>query len=206
MGNLRHNHPASRAASVDPMLVYAGGDTRSGFRQTTKVRTPRAGMFGNPRGVSGQCVGPRFSRFFAQNFPLVAPLARKRGTDVAQMLGVAALEGAYGDSRMYRNKHNPFGATPDGINGVGYDSLGSAWDNWDRQWGPRIEGTGSDTDAFLRDLLKDNRGVPGAVDQRGPYNSLRAGKTHGNPNWPSSVAGTIAGVRKRLPIWLDSGC
>lgn len=192
---------------ADPTLAATTGlDTASLFPQTAWMRPPRSGMFGNIRRAAQQCVGPRFSQFFAQNYLPVAAIAAKRGTDVAQPLGVAAFEDGYGDSPMYRLHHNPFGATPDGTDGVDYNSLASAWDNWDRQWGPRIQGTGDDTALFEKDLLKDNRHVSGAVDQRGPYNTLKPGKTNGNPKWPSGVAGTIAGVRKRLPIWLESGC
>lgn len=193
-------------APFDPRLADIGIDPAGLLSQTAWMRPPKGGMFGNVRRAPRQCVGPRYSHFFAQNYPLVAAIAEKRGTDVTQPLGVAAFEGAYGDSAMYRNHHNPFGATPDGTSGVDYKSLASAWDNWDRQWGPRIQGTSKDTSLFVQDLLKDNRKVNGAVDQRGPYNTLKPGQTNGNPKWPSGVSGTIAGVRRRLPIWLNSGC
>lgn len=205
---LRDPGEGSGTAPLDPRLASATGmDLASLFPQTAWMRQPKGGMFANSRRPAArQCVGPRYSRFFAQNYPLVAAIAEKRGTDVTQPLGVAAFEAAYGDSPMYRNHHNPFGATPDGTHGVGYNSLASAWDNWDRQWGRRIQGTAGDTGTFIHNLLQDNRGASGAVDQRGPYNTLKPGKTNGTPEWPSRVSKTIASVRRRLPIWLESGC
>jgi len=205
---LRDAGNGSGTPPSDPRLADATGmDLTSPAPQTASTRKPKGGMFASrPRPAARQCVGPRYSQFFAQNYPLVAAIAEKRGTDVAQPLGVAAFEAGYGDSSMYRNHHNPFGATPDGTHGIDYNSLASAWDHWDRQWGPRIQGTASDTGSFIHSLLQDNRGASGAVDRRGPYNTLKKGKTNGNPEWPSGVSGTIAGVRKRLPIWLESGC
>lgn len=203
---LRDPGSGSGTAPLDPRLANAAIDPVALFPQTAWMRQPRSGMFANIQRRATRCVGPHYSQFFAANYPPVAAIAAKRATDVAQPLGVAAYEGGYGGSPMYRNQHNPFGATPDGTHGVSYDSFASAWDNWDQQWGPRIQGTGADTALFERNLLQDNRKATGAIDQRGPYNTLKRGKTNGNPNWPSGVAGAIAGVRKRLPIWLASGC
>jgi hypothetical protein len=93
---------------------------------------------------------------------------------------------------MYLNQFNPFGATPNGVTGVTYSSYASAWTNWGKQWGPRVTGVGNNVGAFVADLLEDNQGNPGAVDQRGPYNSV-------NPTYGASLTATINSVQVRIP-------
>jgi hypothetical protein len=172
--------------------------------QAAFMRPPKGGMFANS--TIPVCVGPKFSNFFAQNYPALNRIAQARGVDVTLPLGLSAFESGWAKSRMNAAQNNPFGATPNGTNGVDYDSISSAWKNWDKQWGPRIQGTGSDPDLFLNRLLMDNRGVEGAVDQRGPYNTQKAGKTNGSPDWKHNTRRTVDSVREHLPFWLASGC
>jgi hypothetical protein len=191
------------APSIDAIAQALGIDRDRLAPRPTFVPAFNGGTFAN--NARRVCVGPRYSQFFAQNYPALSRIAQARGVDVSLPLGLSALESGWGDSRMNRKQNTPFGATPNGTKGVRYDSIDSAWENWDRQWGPRIQGTGSDQAAFVRELLKDNRKVVGGTDQRGPYNTLDK-RTNGNPYWLPKTLSSIAGVRKRLPIWLASGC
>jgi len=200
---LQEGGGSTGAPSIDAIAQALGIDRDRLAPRPTFVPTLNGGMFAN--NAKRVCVGPRFSRFFAQNYPAVSRIAQARGVDVSLPLGLSAFESEWGDSRMNAKQNNPFGATPNGTKGVHYNSIESAWDNWDRQWGPRIQGTGTDPAAFVRELLKDNRKVVGGTDQRGPYNTQKT-DTKGDPRWRSVALGTIAGVRKRLPIWLASGC
>lgn len=154
-----------------------------------------------------QCVGGPFSDFFANNLRPSSGVASQYNVDVSLLLGLAAAESGYGTSSMARAQNNPFGATPGGFNtpGVTYNSLGSAWQSWGNQWGPRVRNVGSDVSLFIGNLTIDNQGVVGAVDQRGPYNTQNV-LTGGDPNWANLVAGSIAGVRQRLPVWQAGRC
>ena len=105
---------------------------------------------------------------------------------------------------MARTQNNMVGATPDGRHGVTYSSPTSAWENWGRQWGKRIDGVGNDADLFLQRLAMDNRGVAGAVDNRGPYNTQKP--PYGSRDWKKNSRGAIQSARRLLPFWLASGC
>jgi hypothetical protein len=200
---LQEGGGSTDAPSIDAIAQALGIDRDRLAPRPTFVPTLKGGMFAN--GARRACVGPKYSRFFAQNYPALSRIAQARGVDVSLPLGLSAFESGWGDSRMSAARHNPFGATPNGTTGVRYKSIDSAWDNWGRQWGPRIQGTGTDPAAFVRELLKDNRKVIGGTDQRGPYNTLKT-STKGSPDWLPGTLGAIAGVRKRLPVWLASGC
>lgn len=195
---------ASVAPSPADVAVALGLDPNTMVPQAAFMRPPQGGMFANS--TRPVCVGPPFNQFFATNYPPALKMADTYGADVTSPLGLAANESAWGRSPMARNQNNPVGATPNGVNGVTYASPSSAWQNWGQQWGPRINGVGGDADLFLNRLLMDNRGVEGAVDQRGPYNTQKAGKTHGSPDWKRNTRGAIDSVRERLPFWLASGC
>jgi hypothetical protein len=141
-------------------------------------------------------VGERFARFFAQYDPYVVEIARRRGVDPALLLGLSAHESEWGESRMAREQNNPAGATPGGdrTGGLSYPSDQDAWEAWDRRWGPRIQGLGSDEERFVDSLLRDNRTATGGVDQHGAYNSE-------TPSWRDNVLATIGSVRRRYPDW-----
>jgi hypothetical protein len=98
----------------------------------------------------------------------------------------------WGRSDLAQNNHNPFGATPN--RPLTFGSPSEAWDWWGNTWGGRVDGTGSDTSAFLDRLRADNRNVPDAVDPYGAYNSE-------DPDWKDKVEGVIRSVRRRLPQW-----
>ncbi len=116
------------------------------------------------------------------------------------------MESDWARSRMAREQNNMVGATPGGggTSGVRYKSIESGWRHWGEEWGPRVRGVKDDVPTFVKNLLQDNRKVKGAVDQRGRYNSLK--RPSGDPRWPVVVPQMIQSVRKRLPIWLKSGC
>jgi len=150
-----------------------------------------------------KCTADKADFFDAQMGPASA-VAQKRGVDVAHLLGLSAHESNWGRSRMARTLNNPFGATPggDATAGIGYKSFGHAWAQWDREWGARVQGTGSDMSKFTSQLLLDNRkSPPGAADSRGAYNPLVA--PAGDPAWESKIHGTIKSVNKRLPAYKD---
>lgn len=132
--------------------------------------------------------------FLNNQYGPASAVGSKYGVDPSLLLGLSALESAWGTSSMYINKNNPFGATPGGDStaGLGYSSYSAAWNSWGNMWGPRISGVGSNVNAFTTDSTEDNRRAPGAVDQRGSYNSE-------NLRWPSSVAATVSSVQARLP-------
>jgi hypothetical protein len=195
----------SRRPTIYPRFL--GVDLNDLVPQPAWMRRPKAGMFAFSK-ISAKtpaCVGPQFSRFFAKNYPGASRIADQYGVDVTLPLGLAANESGWGRGRMARIKNNPFGATPDGVNPVPYDSVSSAWDKWGQQWGRRIKGVGSDADKFLKELVKDNRHAQGADDNRGPYNTQDT-QTYGSPDWIPSSRGAVTGVRKRLPRWLAAGC
>lgn len=102
--------------------------------------------------------------------------------------------------------NNPFGATPGGTgsSAVSYPSYADAWGNWMYEWGPRVQGVGSNAQLFVNRLVLDNRGRPG-TDNRGPYNTENPA-THGTPGWRQRVLGTIRSVQARLPTWLVVRC
>jgi len=191
-------------APVDARLAGAVGvDPNQLFRQTAWMRPAKGGMFANS--TRPVCVGPKFSRFFAANYVPALHVAAAHGADVTLPLGLAANEGSWGQSRMARTQNNVFGAPPNGVDGVTYSSPTSAWQNWGRQWGKRIDGVGSDADLFLQRLAADNQHAAGAIDKRGPYNTQKT-ESHGDPDWMSKSRKTIDSVRKRLPFWFASGC
>jgi RHS repeat-associated protein len=148
-----------------------------------------------------RCVGARFANFFANNGLSASFIAFQRKADPTLLLGLAALESRWGESPKAVQQNNPFGATPhgDATRGLTYPSLRDAWISWDRDWGARISGVGSNANAFVANLRQDNRGVPNAADNRGSYNSE-------NPNWASAVKDTIKSVQSRWGQWLVSGC
>jgi len=81
--------------------------------------------------------------------------------------------------------------------GLRYSSYQAAWEQWAKDWGGRVMGIGSDANAFVTNLLRDNRGIFGPTiggDHRGAYNSE-------DPDWKDKVLRTIQSVRKRLPLW-----
>jgi RHS repeat-associated protein len=135
-----------------------------------------------------------FSKYVFLNNQIVpaSAVAATLGVDPSLLVGLSALESGWGSSAMYRNQNDPFGATPNGTDGVTYSSYSSAWNNWGSQWGARVTNVGSNTSAFVGNLLMNNQGRPGAVDQRGSYNSV-------NPGWGGSVTATIGSVQARLP-------
>jgi hypothetical protein len=147
----------------------------------------------------------KYARFFDQQFPNVTPIAARLGVDPALLLGLSAHESTWGTSKMALDKHNPFGATPQGDNtaGLSYPSFSAAWQAWARRWGPRVQNVGSNADAFLNALGADNRHVYGPTvggDRHGGYNT-------DDLKWHDHVKGAIQGVRRRLPRWqgnLDS--
>jgi Mannosyl-glycoprotein endo-beta-N-acetylglucosaminidase len=160
---------------------------------------------GNYDGVGGpeepQCVNEPFNRFFARNGYPASFVASNRKTDPTILLGLSAYESGWGRSRAATRRHNPFGATPkgDATAGLSFSSNFEAWKWWDSHYGPRIDGSGSNVDAFLDSLLVDNKGSTTAVDRRGSYNSE-------NPKWKGDVKDVIQDVRDRWGDWLVSGC
>jgi len=191
-------------SASDPELMQATGlDSNTLFPQTAWMRAPKGGMFANS--TRPVCVGPKFSNFFATNYIPASQMADAHGADVTLPLGLSANESGWGQSHLARAQNNIAGATPNGVNGVTYSSPSSAWQNWGKQWGKRIDGVGSDADLFLQRLATDNQKAPGAIDRRGPYNTQKT-SSHGDPNWARSSRQAIESVRRRLPFWLASGC
>jgi hypothetical protein len=141
----------------------------------------------------------KYANFFDVNYPHAARIAEKYAVDPTLLLGVAALESGYGTSKDAQQSNNPLGMRPDGHTPIGFPSTGAAWDEWGSQFGPRVLGVGRDADTFLDRLLEDHRSIFGPVrggDYRGPYIDPQV-----DPNWKEKVAGTIKGVRQRLPRW-----
>jgi hypothetical protein len=132
--------------------------------------------------------------FLNNQYGPASAVGSKYDVDPSLLLGLSALESGWGTRSMYINKNNPFGATPGGDStaGLGYSSYSAAWNSWGAMWGPRVSGVGSNVNEFTGNLTEDNRGVFGAVDPRGSYNSENFG-------WPNSVATTVNSVQARLP-------
>ena len=140
---------------------------------------------------------PKFNDFFDQHFEPVAKVATHLGIDPTLILGVAAHESGWGQSRQAMQLNNPFGRTPDGKTPTVFPSVGNAWAAWANTHGSRVENLGDDAEAFVDRLLLDNRNVYGPTigDRRGAYNS-------DNPaQWRSGVLNSIRSVRNRLPQW-----
>ncbi|HEX9466127.1 MAG TPA: glucosaminidase domain-containing protein [Alphaproteobacteria bacterium] len=113
----------------------------------------------------------RFAQFFDANYTHSAPIADKYAVDPTLILGVAALESGYGKNRDAAKANNPLGMRPDGHTPIEFPSGEAAWNEWGRQFGPRVLGIGSDADTFLDRLLEDHRSIYGPVrggDYRGP--------------------------------------
>lgn len=148
---------------------------------------------------------PKYEQFFTNNYPYAAQIADKYGVDPTLLLGVAALESGYGTNSDAMKRNNPLGLRPDGQTPISFPSTQAAWDEWGREWGPRVLGIGGDVGTFLDRLQQDNRTLFGPTrggDYRGPYNSEQFSTDQ--PDWKTRVAGTIAGVRQRLPLWQGS--
>jgi hypothetical protein len=191
------------APSPQAIADALGIDLSQAIPQTAFMRPPAGGLFANS--TTPVCVGPKFSQFFAKNYAPAKRVADAYGVDVTMPLGLSANESGWGESRMARAQNNIAGATPDGTHGVTYRSAESAWQHWGQQWGKRINGAGDDADLFLRRLAMNNQGVPGAVDNRGTYNTQDT-STKGSPDWMPNSRSAINSVRRRLPFWLASGC
>ncbi|MBV8537669.1 MAG: glucosaminidase domain-containing protein [Alphaproteobacteria bacterium] len=139
----------------------------------------------------------KFAKFFAANYPHAARIGAKYAVDPTLLLGVAALESGYGQNRDAREQNNPLGMRPDGKTPITFPSTEAAWKEWGREFGPRVLGVGKDVGTFLDRLQEDHRTLYGPTrggDYNGPYISV-------DPDWKKKVAGTITGVRQRLPIW-----
>lgn len=166
------------------------------------MRPPQGGLFAHTTPV---CMGEPFNMFFATNYPPASRVAKAYGIDVALPLGLTGNESGWGRSHMARTQNNMVGATPNGVKGVTYSSPSSAWQNWGRQWGPRVRGVGGDADLFLNRLAIDNRHAVGAVDRRGPYNTQDPA-TYGSQDWMRNSRGGINTAIRRLAFWRASGC
>ncbi len=143
---------------------------------------------------------PKIAAFFNQHYNIVAQRAAELGIDPTLLLGLAAHESSWGGSAMANSKWNPIGAAPNGYRPMTFGSNDAAWSYWAKTFGPRVRGVGDDASQFIGNLLIDNRGVAGAVDQRGAYNSLTS--PEGDEKWPDKVGNVIRSVRNRLPQWL----
>ncbi|KAK0332766.1 hypothetical protein LTR94_023609 [Friedmanniomyces endolithicus] len=113
--------------------------------------------------------------------------------DVALLLGLAGYESGWGKSPNYTQRNNPFGFTPDGdaTPGIPFDSFGSAWRAWGRNYGERVRNVGNNAELFISRLLIDNRNSVGGADRRGSYNSE-------NAEWSSTLSQTIERARRLL--------
>jgi hypothetical protein len=157
----------------------------------------RADAAGGDQLAQAKALDPRFATFFDANYPYAARVAAKYGVDPTLLLGVAALESSYGTSDDAQKQNNPLGMRPNGHTPVAFPSTEAAWEEWGRQFGPRVLGLGGDVATFLNRLQEDHRQIYGPTqggDYRGPYNTE-------NALWKRDVAGTIAGIRRRLPLW-----
>jgi hypothetical protein len=152
--------------------------------------------------AQAQPLDSRFAKFFDANYPYAARVAAKYGVDPTLPLGVAAVESAYGTSDDAQKQNNPLGMRPNGHTPIAFPSTEAAWEEWGRQFGPRVLGVGGDVATFLSRLQEDHRQIYGPTqggDYRGPYNNEPVQPDE--PSWKDRVAGTIAGVRRRLPLW-----
>lgn len=194
--------PSSGGFADFPFITVGdGGAARDGSGSTTVP-----GVTVTPRPQNNACAGSVKDAFFAKNYGPAAAVAAQYNVDPALLLGLSIHESGWGGSAMARNLNNPFGATPGGGTsaGIQYASTSSAWQSWGRQWGPRVAGVGGNSFAFVHYLGTDNRGLAGAVDSRGAYNSQIA--PAGDPNWANAVMRSISGVRGPLANWLGRGC
>jgi hypothetical protein len=139
----------------------------------------------------------KFHDFFNQHYEPVARVATQLGVDPTLILGVAAHESGWGQSRQATQLNNPFGRTPDGKTPTVFPSVGDAWAAWAKTHGSRIESLGGDAEAFVDRLLLDNRNVYGPTigDRRGAYNSDKPAQ------WRTGVLDAIRSVRNRSPQW-----
>jgi hypothetical protein len=173
--------------------TYFGGMSGSGGGADVDGSAPEEGK--------KRCVGEKYARFFEGNQLPTSLIAIERRTDPILLLGLSAFESGWGTSRQATMQNNPFGATPrgDATSGLSYPSLAAAWRNWNVQWGPRIQGIGSDAQSFVNRLLQDNRNSTTGVDRRGAYNSEER-------RWRGDVLRTIQSVRNRFGTWMGSQC
>jgi len=145
---------------------------------------------------------PKYAEFFAANYPHAARIGAKYAVDPTLLLGLAAHESGYGTSDDTREQNNPLGMRPDGHTPTAFPSIEAAWQAWGREFGPRVLGVGSDARMFVDRLQEDHRTLYGPTrggDYRGPYNSEPVPPDQ--RDWKTNVAGTIAGVRRRLRVW-----
>lgn len=183
--------------SLQPTAAVAYGNSPSD--DLAQASSPTSGK------LTAGFLEPRYEQFFAKNYPYAAQIAGKYGVDPTLLLGVAALESGYGTNSDATKRNNPLGLRPDGRTPIAFPSIQAAWDEWGREWGPRVLGVGGDVGTFLDQLQQDNRTLFGPTrggDYRGPYNSEQF--QPGEKSWKERVPGTIAGVRKRLPLWQGS--
>lgn len=111
-----------------------------------------------------------YAKFFDDNYADAARIGAKYGVDPTLSLGVAALESGYGTSKDAHYQNNPLGMRPDSHTPVAFPSTEAVWDEWGRQFGPRVLGVGSDATRFLDRLQEDHRNVYGptqGADYRG---------------------------------------
>jgi hypothetical protein len=151
-------------------------------------------------------VSKSFIDFVNANRAGIAAVSKKYGIHPLLLFGLSAYESEYGTSHMYKNRNNPFGATPHGdrTGGLKYPSITAAWESWGDDWGERVRGVGTNTTLFTSFLTQDTRvpilsGGPagkGALD-RGPYNTLDT-KTKGDPKWKENVAARIDSFSEKL--------
>jgi hypothetical protein len=154
--------------------------------------------------VTAKCK-PEWLEFFAANRDGILAVSQKYDVNPALLLGLSALESAWGTSNMYKTKNNPFGATPrgDSTSGLQYPSITAAWQSWGDRWGPRVQGVGMNVNLFTSFLTQDNQrpvldGLPTNTgrDNHGPYNT-QVRVTGGTEGWSQFVANRVAEVLRR---------
>jgi hypothetical protein len=192
--------PKPQGASEEAELALPGADVPVAGDATDQLAQGRSA---GPGGNFWLDPNSDDANFFDAHHAHAARIADKYAVDPALILGLAAWESSWGKSKDALDANNPLGMRPDGHHPIQFPSTEAAWDEWGRQFGPRVLGVGRDANTFLDQLLEDHRSVYGPArggDYRGPYNSA-------NSNWRDGVARTIQGVRRRLPRWqgnLDS--
>ena len=218
----RQDNPSWPASGLDPFsdqllrlaMARGGRQTYQGQAQTALQAAPASSALPSPSWYMDP--NDFHAQFYRDNYAAAAKALAPYNVDPALALGLAANESNWGRNPNAQAMHNPFGYKSSDTLQT-FLSPEQAWQRWASEYGPKVQGVGSDADTFVRNLQMNGVGsngkaivgpMPGGIYQS-PYNSERlnppydmrllSGIQNGKP-----VPGTIPSVRATLPRWLGN--
>jgi hypothetical protein len=143
------------------------------------------------------------AQFYDLNYGPAARALAPYSVDPTLPLGQAVQESGWFTNSTARERNNPFGYMNNRGELATFPSLDAAWQRWADDFGPRVQGVGSDAAAYVQKLQTGGPMPDGRY--KGPYNSDDQDYVPrllgGTLSDGTTTAGTIPSVRALLPHW-----